>query len=823
MGKVFLFSIAFFLTTNVFSQTSVSKSEVSSSEVTSKKTLTSKRISQPIAIDGKLDEAEWQNAEIAKDFVMLEPNNGVPLDETKKAEVKVLYDNEAIYIGAFLKDDPKLIMKEITQRDDDGSADFFGLSVNGYNDGQQEFRFFVTAAGVQLDANANSQTGEDFSWDAIWSSEVAITADGWYVEIKLPYSALRFSKEQQQTWGIQFFRQIRRDRQLYTWNRFDNTKGSLEQQSGELKGLENIKTPTRLFFFPYASAYLNSNKEAGTKIDLKGGLDIKYGINDAFTLDAILVPDFGQTAFDNQILNLGPFEQQFNENRPFFTEGTDLFNKGNLFYSRRIGGEPSYYPETSDNEEVIDFPLAVNLLNALKVSGRTKDGLGVGILNAITEKTDVTVRKTITNLDNSITLEDRKEVIEPLANYNIITLDQRFNKNSSISFVNTNVTRNGIFQDANVSALVWDLNTTKNTWNLGGDFKYSYVNPYDTLKDKNGINTSLYIGETSGKIRYSVRGEYISKEFDNNDLGINFQTNYHGIYANLNYRLLKPTNVFNTMYINVNANSQFQNTSGKLQAGNINFNLNASTKKNDGIGGGIFIRPFKVYDFYMPRTPERYFLNPEYFESWIYFSSNYNRKFAIDINPTAGTTSVKNWNTYGFNFSPRYRFSNKVLLIAGYEYNKEYNSRGFFKKIGDEIIIENRDINTTTLYAKLKYALNNKMTININSRYYWSYVQHKKFSELQQNGTVNNTNFTALASQDFSAWNIDCSYSWWIAPGSQLNVLYRNNSANFNRRLSTLNRDFGDNFNNLFGDKLNHTFSVSLRYFLDFNKVKNWF
>jgi len=336
---------------------------------------------------------------------------------------------------------------------------------------------------------------------------------------------------------------------------------------------------------------------------------------------------------------------------------------------------------------MLDYPSAVNLLNALKVSGRNKNGLGVGILNAITEKTQVTIRKSITNPDNSIQFEDRKEVVEPLSNFNIITLDQRFNKNSSVSFVNTNVTRNGSFRDANVSALVWDLNTSKNTWNLGGDFKYSHVNQLNDV-NKNGANTSLYIGETSGKIRFSVRGEYISKKFDNNDLGINFQTNYHGIYANLNYRLLKPNTTFNSLYINFNANSQFQNTSGKLQAGNVNINLNASTKKNDGIGGGIFIRPFKVYDFYMPRTPERYFLNPEYFESWIYFSSNYNKKFAIDINPSIGTTSVENWNTYGFNLSPRYRFSNKVLLIVGYEYNKENNSRGFFAKENDDIIIE---------------------------------------------------------------------------------------------------------------------------------------
>lgn len=114
-------------------------------------------------------------------------------------------------------------------------------------------------------------------------------------------------------------------------------------------------------------------------------MDVKYGINDAFTLDAILVPDFGQTKFDNVVLNLGPFEQQFNENRPFFTEGTDLFSKGNLLYSRRIGQTPDLNLNIAANESVA-YPGAVNLLNAMKISGRDKDGLGIGFLNAITEK-----------------------------------------------------------------------------------------------------------------------------------------------------------------------------------------------------------------------------------------------------------------------------------------------------------------------------------------------------------------------------------------------------------------------------------------------------
>ena len=455
-----------------------------------KKSLKTVPISGNLIIDGNLDEPNWKTAFAANNFYMFAPDNGKLISQEKETDVKILYDNEAIYIGATLYDDePNKILKEITQRDDQGTSDNFGVFINGFNDGQQDFRFFCTASGTQMDCLATDLNGEDFSWDAIWTSKTRINDCGWVVEMKIPYAALRFSNNKIQTWGINFVRDIKRENSIYTWTNIDNKIGNIIQQAGILEGIENIKTPTRLFFMPYSSFYLNANGAQKTLGTFKGGMDIKYGINDAFTLDAILIPDFGQTKYDDKILNLGPFEQQFNENRAFFTEGTDLFNKGNLLYSRRIGASPSIYPTTASNEEIIDNPSSVNLINALKVSGRTKNGLGIGFLNAVTEITTAKIR----NNDNQ---SIRSEIVEPLTNYNVLVLDQRFRKNSSVSFVNTNVTRNGSFRDANVSALVWDLNTKKNTYNLSGDFKYSYVND---ITAKKGIYSSLNIGETSGQ------------------------------------------------------------------------------------------------------------------------------------------------------------------------------------------------------------------------------------------------------------------------------------------------------------------------------------
>jgi hypothetical protein len=171
-----------------------------------------------------------------------------------------------------------------------------------------------------------------------------------------------------------------------------------------------------LAFYPYAST-TNTTFNGESEFTWSAGMDVKYGITESFTLDATLIPDFGQTAFDNVSLNLGPFEQQFDEQRQFFTEGTELFSKGRLFYSRRIGGSPIRSASAGANETIINEPGKVKMLNAIKVSGRTKKGLGIGVFNAITSKTEATIQ-------NNTTKDIRKEVTNPVSNYNILVLDQ---------------------------------------------------------------------------------------------------------------------------------------------------------------------------------------------------------------------------------------------------------------------------------------------------------------------------------------------------------------------------------------------------------------
>ena len=775
-----------------------------------KKTLNTKSITTKISIDGKISEDAWNSAEIASDFVMYQPDNGRSINENKKTEVKVIYDNDAVYIAATLYDEnPSKIKKEITNRDSFGVTDYFSIFINGFNDGQQDFRFYVTAAGVQLDCIA-TEDYKDFSWDAIWDSKAVITDKGWVIEMKIPYAAIRFPNSNKQTWGINFLRNIERDVQVYSWNRIDTKIGAELTQNGLLEGIENIKTPTRLFFIPYVSFY-NQKDDTQSDNTFKGGLDIKYGINDAFTLDAILVPDFGQTKFDNAILNLEPFEQKLDENRPFFTEGTELFSKGNLFYSRRIGGYPSSDPTVGENEEITDYPSTVDLLNAIKISGRTKKGLGIGFLNAITEKTYATIKDTVASTS-------RKEVIEPLANYNIVVLDQRFNQNSSVTFINTNTIRNGSFRDANVSGLLFDLNTKKNSYSLNGDFKYSTVN---TFEDYDGYKTALNFEKTSGKVRYEISGKYISEDYDVNDLGLIYYTNYHGGYANASYRILNPTSVFNTFKVLQEANLEIQNTTGKIQDDYLKTTLGASSLKNTYYEFSLLFTPQETFDFYEPREYGRYVYVPKRVSSYFGFELNRNHAFTVDATVSFTKFNEENRQTYEIYINPKYRFNNQFSLEYALDYTTKRNDRGRvgYDDLGIVFAERNREILQNTLTGK--FAITNRMALNLDVRYYWSYADNHEFFTLQDDGYLTpNPNYNLNKNKNFNSWNLDLSYSWWFAPGSEMIVLYRNYGL---EETNQVVKDLSTNLSDIFNSNLTNIFSVSIRYYIDYNVIKNKF
>ncbi|MEL0642775.1 DUF5916 domain-containing protein [Olleya sp. Ti.3.14] len=792
-----------------------------------KKSYQIKRTEIPVKIDGVLDDTAWKDAQIATNFTEFKPDVGDTAAANKTTKVRMTYDDSGIYVSAYCYDNPDDIMRQFTQRDNFGQSDFFGLIFNPNNDAQNNTEFFVFSSGTQADAVESPNYGEDFGWNAVWESSVQIVDDGWIVEIKIPYRALRFTQQEDPTWGIQFHRHYRKTREQMTWNPIDVTKGNIGLYNAELKGIKNITPPTRLSFFPYASG-LVSTFDGETESDFAAGLDIKYGITENITLDATLIPDFSQAGFDDVQLNLGPFEQQFAEQRQFFTEGVDLFSKGNLFYSRRIGDRPSGRLILDDNETIDEYPEKVQLLNAVKVSGRTKNGLGIGFFNAITKKTEVD----ITNVDSGA---KRSQIVEPLANYNIMVLDQQFNKNSSVTLINTNVTRDGDFRDANVTGLLLDLVNKKNTYGAIAEVKMSTFN--DVPDTENGYTARLGVGKNSGKIRYSVTYDYADENYDINDLGILFRNNYSNYNAEISYRTFEPTKNFNNTYFGTWLNYNQLANPNTFTGANTGFNFDAQTKTlhNLGINGNWNFG--KQYDYFEPRNGfDSYFVTENYAQFNMYISSNYNLFFALDANLGYArffNDDRKNFNNIWFGLNPRFKFNDKFLMVLGFDYDNYTADRGYVngQGVNDEIIFGQRDRIDMTASISGSYNFNSFNALTLSFRNYLSTVTYDdSMYTLQSDGSLNRSdiytkdNISSDSDFDpdinFNTWNLDLSYTWQFAPGSQLTALYRNQIFNFSNNSEA---GFFDSTEDLFKQEQRNTFSLRMVYFIDYNDLKKVF
>lgn len=782
-----------------------------------RKKIKTNRIANAPKIDGLLNDEAWQNVESATDFVILRPANGTLVSSEYQTTVKVIYNDDAIYISAEMLDpDPQGIPREFAVRDNFSIADFFLVTINPNDDGQNPFEFIVQATGNQADAKV-SNGNEDFNWSAVWNSAVQITNKGWNVEIEIPYRALRFANRPVQSWGFNFHRRLEKLNEQHTWTHIDNAVGRWTQYDGLIEDFRNIKPTTRLNLYPYASATTNTF-EGNTEFDWSVGMDIKYGITENFTLDATLIPDFSQVGFDDVVLNLGPFEQQFTEQRQFFTEGTELFNIANLFYSRRIGAAPidqfNVSSTLSVDEEIIDYPAKVTMLNAIKVSGRTKNGLGIGFFNAITEKTNATIK-------NNNTGEIREEVIDPFTNFNILVLDQQFNQNSTISLINTNVTRNGRFRDANVTALDWHIETKDSKYNVDGSFRMSNIS--DDINNPNtGYTFDNSFGYNSGNWFWELGYNFENKDFNPNDLGILFTNDQQTIYGNAGWRTLQPTKKFNRYSFNYYNQANFQHFSGVFTGFNAGINFNAQTIKRFSFGGNLNYGT-EQKDFFEPRqgtTSGIFFLQPERMNGNVYISTNSQKKFELNSNAYYSSFSNNPKKGYGFSIAPRYRFNNQFSLRYRVGFNKTNDDQGFVDQTSNNIIFGFRDRKNYTNTIAGKYSFSTNSSLSLSFRHFWESVSYNSFNNLNSDGNLDPNSTYQGENVNFNSWNLDLNYIWQFAPGSQLIAFYRNSIFNLD---SQADLTFFQNLNNLFEQSQRHTFSVRFVYFIDYNKLKNIF
>ncbi len=778
-----------------------------------KKCVKACRIKTPVVIDGKLNEPVWDSAEKASGFTQLSPRPGA--GSALPTEVSIFYDDNAVYIGAMLYDNhPDSILKQLTGRDDFeyANTDAFGVAFDTYGDQQNGFAFFVTAGGVQADAKIRFD-GFDYSWNAAWFSKARISDKGWAVEMKIPYSALRFPKSAVQNWGVNFTRTIRRTREKSYWSTITPGVSNYFSQAGELHDVHDILSPIRLAFLPYLSAY-GQNFDGSYSKTINGGLDIKYGINESFTLDLTLVPDFGQTLYDNKVLNLSPVEVRYDERRYFFTEGIDLFNKNDLFYSRRVGGSPinsgRLNSSIDSTELVIQNPATTKLYNATKISGRTKGNLGIGFFNAVAAPAYATVRDTING-------RERKLETAPLTNYNVIVLDQALKHNSYISFINTNVLRKENSYNANVSALLFRFCNKSNSYAISGSSDVSDISGGNAKADI-GYRYYLALGKIKGNYLATFSTQTISDRFNPNDLGYLGRNNLSYYALNQSYNIYKPFWIANS------ASSSFNISYNKIFNPDAfySFNINGSenmTFKNF-LSSSLYwdTKPFSTSDYFEPRTPGRFYLYPRYFNIGGYVSSDYRKKFACDaeLNHSSFAEPGRN-STYIF-LSPRYRFSDKFSMVYRVENTASKNEVGFVNNVNGDIYLGTRDVNTFVNALTGAYIFNNRMSLSLDARHYWSQAKYSKYSLLNMDGTLSPSAYNTNHNINFNSFNIYTSFVWQFKPGSEMSIVYQNSIYSSGQMIE---HNYFNNLNQTLAAAQSNSLSIKVIYYLDYLTLKS--
>jgi hypothetical protein len=771
------------------------------------RSLAASRIHTEPLIDGALNDSCWLTAEAAADFVQNQPNPGSP--SRKKTEVRIVYDDDAIYVAARMYDDsPDSILHQLGARDDySNNTDAFGIILDTYHDRRNAFLFVVTAAGVQTDARYTLDK-TDASLNSVWYSKTKTDEKGWTVELKIPYQALRFPSSAQQTWGINFMRVIRRYREVSYWNSVDPKVLGVVNQGGDLTGIADIASPVRLALLPYVSGYVE-NYDHRTAYSFNGGMDVKYGINESFTLDMTLIPDFGQTQSDNIVLNLSPFEVKFDERRYFFTEGTELFNKNDLFYSRRIGARPQgynrVYGQLSSTEEIYDNPSISRLYNAVKISGRTPKKLGVGFLNAIQASSHALIRDTVTG-------EIRQYETAPLTNFNVLVIDKILPHNSYIGFVNTSAIRNGLSRDANVSSVQFRMADARNMFAVDGFADYSMVWPDGAHVPTAGYRYSVSAGKVSGNYLASARYKAVSNTFDPNDVGYLDRNNFIDIGLLQNYNIYKPFGRFLSFYNSLDLDLgmlfeprhyTFFTVTGKHVFTFRNFLT---------CGVNWLTNPVRSYDFFEARVPGRYLIYPKNAQLSGFISSDYRKRFALDLSIAYRKFWERNRSIASYTVAPRWRVNDKLFFVYSWTQELKNDNVGYVAYRHDSLFFGVRNLNTITNLLTASYVFTNKMGLSLRVRHYWSQADYKSYFLLNENGKVENAYYNGNSDVSFNAFNVDMIFTWQFLPGSELSIAWKNAILTSD---NLLRANYIEDSKYVFDAPQSNSFSAKLIWYID--------
>ena len=531
------------------------------------------RTSDFIRVDGRLDDAAWQSAPVTDIFTQLDPDEGKPASQ--RTEVRVLYDLSALYVGVRLHDSGKIVGR-LGRRDMPlGDSDWFGLMIDSYHDLRTAFGFDVNPAGVKRDEIKTIDT-DDNSWDAVWDAATSVDSAGWTIEYRIPFSQLGFSSATEQVWGLQFERVIGRNREYDVSTFAPKSERGGVPSYGQLVGLRDIHQGHRLELLPYAVAKASSVNPGDNVLQPPheqtntGGLDLRYRVTSNMTLNAAFNPDFGQVELDPAVVNLGVYETFFDEKRPFFVEGSEIFDfgaagtsGGRIFYSRRIGRAPSLFAPSA----ISVAPDATTILGAAKLSGKTA-GWSFGLLDAVTDREVATYQTSAGG--------DARFAVEPLANSLAIRARRELRDGQSmiggtITAVNRRLDtpefeatlRRAAYAGGVDFRHEWD----NRRWYAHGDAEMSFVQgsaaamfatqrqsnhyfqrpdaahlPLDsTATSMTGFSVNAAVGRQAGTHwRGEVAAALTSPTYEVNDLGYSYRTDRRDGQASVTYLENKP-------------------------------------------------------------------------------------------------------------------------------------------------------------------------------------------------------------------------------------------------------------------------------------------
>jgi len=532
-----------------------------------------------------------------------------------------------------------------------------------------------------------------------------------------------------------------------------------------------------------------------------------------------LLPDFGQVQSDNKIKTLGYEEITYNENRSFFKEATELFDKNGLFYTRRIGETPSgFYDVESqllEGEKIVENPAQVKLLNATKISGRTDGGMGIGFFNAVTNNMYATV--------DDGKGHSRKILTEPLTNFNVVVFDQQIKSTSKIYLINTNVTRSKNYNDANVTGTGFTFADKKNNYATDGEFdlsqQFAKIDGQETFSDQLGYKYFIGVRKISGNFQAGISRRAINATYDPLDLGYYITNNRINNNLYLQYYQFKPTKTFRESNISLSAYYTTNFTTRERTNFEINTSAFANLLSYNAIfaGGGFTPLVSKDYD---PRLNGRYINTLRYWYFYAGVSSDYRKRLAVDLTQNI-SNFIDRFKNEGYNtdLTLRMRVNDKFTLNYSLAYYYDPFNFGYVKYLDDDnILYGGRKLHTISNTLAGRYIFKTDMSASISVRHYWFTGEYLQYFLLEDNGDFSDFSGDA-GNNDFSynAFNVDFVYSWIFAPGSTLSIAYKNAIENDGPLIT---QNYRQNLKNCLDYPQLNSFSVKLVYYLDYNYLK---